>query len=344
MSVFRTVALTFAAVVVLHQPAHASVSDALDAALDAADINDGTDSRCQGKLGAKLDSVIESLRSAKKNPTERAISGAKRKIKAAADVAEDRCPDRVGGPVVAKLDAALDALDEEIDNGDGGGGGGGGGGGVIKVKVGSINVGNGTWDDRPTVELNPKAITLKGARGRNVFFAVGIRPKNSDTLEWSTLAAEQVVYDPAEWKDGGVFRFYNDWLTEHDTSNGNWVAVFVIYDNDTREELGRKETSFTFGTTEDPVMDADTYDAFLAQLSDSRTDFNRLDIVKSFVASAKINAKQLGPVLDAFTNELLRLDAAKAALPRVTNPSAALVHASKFRNSLLADEYRGLCQ
>jgi hypothetical protein len=344
MTVSRTVALTFAAVVVLHQPASASVSDALDAVLDAADINDGTDSRCQAKLGGKLDAAIDSLRSAKKNPTDRAISGAKRKIKAAADTAEDRCPDRVGGPVVAKLDAALDALDEAVDNGDGGGGGGGDGGGVIRVKVANINVGNGTWDGRPTVELNPKGITLKGARGRNIFFAVGIRPKNSDTLEWSTLAAEQVVYDPAEWKDGGVFRFYNDWLTEHDTANGNWVAVFVIYDNDTREELGRKETSFTFGSTEDPVMDADTYDAFLAQLGDSRTDFNRLDIVKSFVASSKINAKQLGPVLDSFTNELLRLDAAKAALPRVTNPSAALVHANKFRNSLLADEYRGLCQ
>src|SRR5690242_21579027 len=96
---FRTSAVAFTAVLlfisVRPRPAKAGVGEALDAALDASDLNDQTESRCQGKLGAKLDTLIDALRAAKRNPTDRSIAAAKRKVKPAADLAEDRCPDRI---------------------------------------------------------------------------------------------------------------------------------------------------------------------------------------------------------------------------------------------------------
>jgi hypothetical protein len=336
----RTIALSLAAVTALSVPAKADVGGALDAALDAADVNDATESRCQSKLAVKLDAVIDALRAAKRNPTERAVNGAKRKVKTAADLAEDRCPDRVGQPIVAKLDLVLDELDDAVGADDNAGSGGGGG---MSAKIGPIKVGNGMFDGRPVVELNPRNISATGLKGRNVYFAMGVAPKGDNQYEWSSLAPAQVMYDPVEWKDAGVFRFYNDWLSEHDTANGKWTGLFVIYDADSNSELFRKEISFTF-KAEDVVMDADSYNALVDALRGSTTDFDRLDLLTAQIANVQINSKQLGPILDTFTNELIRLDAARAAVPRVVNKTVALVHANKFRNSLLADDYRALCQ
>jgi hypothetical protein len=339
----RTVALSFTAVVLFisGRPtvAKASPAEALDAAIDASDLNDQTESRCQGKLGAKLDTLIDALRAVKKNPTDRAIAAAKKKVKAAADIAEDRCPDRIGAPVGKKLDEVLDALDDAAGNDDGGGGGGG----YVKAKFGAITVGNGTLDDRSVVELNPKNITLSGCKGRNVFMAMGIAPKGSDGYEWSSFDAAEVLYDPVTWKDGGVFRFYFDWLSEHDTANGQWTAKFGLYDADTKEELASKVISFTFTPPQDTVMDADSYNALVDALAGCTTDFSRLDLLNAQIANQRITSKQLGPILDQFANELIRLDAARAAVPRVTNKTAALTWANKFANSLLADDYRALC-
>lgn len=106
------------------------------------------------------------------------------------------------------------------------------------------------------------------------------------------------------------------------------------------------------GTQDDPgcgpsrgglvAMDAATYRGFLASVKQNPNELTRLDTVRAVVANQGLTAKQLGPILDAFQNELLRLDAAKAAAPHLIDPAHALGHATKWRNSLLAADYSAL--
>lgn len=92
----------------------------------------------------------------------------------------------------------------------------------------------------------------------------------------------------------------------------------------------------------DPGMDQETYEGFLASLKANANELSKLDIVKNVMGNQTLTAKQLGPVLSQFNNELLKLDAAKAAAPKLVNPGAALGHATQFRNTLLAADYTNL--
>ena len=92
----------------------------------------------------------------------------------------------------------------------------------------------------------------------------------------------------------------------------------------------------------DPGMDQETYEGFLASLRANANELSKLDIVKNVMGNQTLTAKQLGPILSQFNNELLKLDAAKAAAPKLVNPGAALGHATQFRNTLLAADYTNL--
>jgi hypothetical protein len=104
------------------------------------------------------------------------------------------------------------------------------------------------------------------------------------------------------------------------------------------------------GTGEDPgcnlpgpaPMDSVSFRGLVSSLSATPNELSKLDIVRNAVSNQRLTAQQLGPVLDAFQNELLRLDAAKAAAPRLVNPQHALVHSGKWRNSLLAADFSKL--
>jgi hypothetical protein len=101
------------------------------------------------------------------------------------------------------------------------------------------------------------------------------------------------------------------------------------------------------GTGADPACERATLDAvalrgLVQSLRATPNELTKLDLVRSAVANQRLTAAQLGPVLDAFQNELLRLDAARAAVPTLVDPTHALVHASKWRNSLLAADFTRL--
>ena len=57
-----------------------------------------------------------------------------------------------------------------------------------------------------------------------------------------------------------------------------------------------------------------------------------------------LNATQPGVLIaaSAFQNEYLKLDAAKAVVPRLVNPQHALGHAARFRNTFLAADFTKL--
>ena len=101
------------------------------------------------------------------------------------------------------------------------------------------------------------------------------------------------------------------------------------------------------GTGNDPgcteaAMDAVSFRGLVSSLSATPNEFSKLDLVRNAVSNQRLTAQQLGPVLDAFQNELIRLDAAKAAAPRLVDPQHALSLSGKWRNSLLAADFSKL--
>ena len=61
--------------------------------------------------------------------------------------------------------------------------------------------------------------------------------------------------------------------------------------------------------------------------------------MKSTVASQYLTAMQLERLLRAFNSDLSKLDAAKAAAPRLVNPSHALGLAQLFNSSLSQQDF-----
>lgn len=118
-------------------------------------------------------------------------------------------------------------------------------------------------------------------------------------------------------------------------------------DDDDEPRSRRAPARRDCGTGNDPGCTADAMDAIafrglLTSLQGNPNELTKLDLVRNAAAAQRMTAAQLGPVLDSFHNELLRLDAARAVVPRLTDPQHALAHAAKWRNSLLASDYSRL--
>ena len=90
------------------------------------------------------------------------------------------------------------------------------------------------------------------------------------------------------------------------------------------------------------AMDAETFRGFLEALRADANEISRKEMCETTFENHFLTAAQLGLVLDLFQNEILRLDVAKAAAPKVVNPSHALGHAKKWRNSISGKEYTQL--
>jgi len=89
-------------------------------------------------------------------------------------------------------------------------------------------------------------------------------------------------------------------------------------------------------------MDAVAFRGLVSSLQANPNEYTKLDLVKNAAGSQRLSAAQLGPVLDQFKNEYLKLDAAKAVAPRLVDPAHALGHSSKFHNSYLAADFSKL--
>ncbi|GEM_PF-2815527 len=113
--------------------------------------------------------------------------------------------------------------------------------------------------------------------------------------------------------------------------------VVVVRDCGTGEDAGCQ-----MQRNGDWAMDRDVFAGVFASLKGQRSDLTRLDMCKSMFARNAMTAKQLGMVLELFNSDLLRLDAAKVAAPRVVNPQHALGLSEKFRSGLLQRDFTDL--
>lgn len=87
------------------------------------------------------------------------------------------------------------------------------------------------------------------------------------------------------------------------------------------------------------AMDAGTFHGLMTSLRNTPSEFTREQMVDAVLATKGITAIQLGHVLDLFRSELTKLNVARKAAPRCTNPGDAIGLSVKFRSSLNQAEY-----
>jgi hypothetical protein len=87
------------------------------------------------------------------------------------------------------------------------------------------------------------------------------------------------------------------------------------------------------------AMDAQTWAGVYAALRNEMNELTRRDMANSMLTNQGLTAAQLAMMLDLFNNELIRLEVAKFAASRVTNPMHALGYSQRFHNSILGREY-----
>jgi hypothetical protein len=87
------------------------------------------------------------------------------------------------------------------------------------------------------------------------------------------------------------------------------------------------------------AMDAMAWSGFYNSLRGTPNELTRQSMAQQVLGNQAITAAQLGLLMDLFANELTRLDVAKYAATRVTNPMHAIGWSTKFQNSILAQDY-----
>lgn len=90
-------------------------------------------------------------------------------------------------------------------------------------------------------------------------------------------------------------------------------------------------------------MDGATFAGVLQTLRAQRNTIVREEMAQKMFARQYVTTAQLGLVIDAFADHgITQLDVAKELAPRVVNPQHAMVHSTKFQNSISAEEYVGV--
>jgi hypothetical protein len=87
------------------------------------------------------------------------------------------------------------------------------------------------------------------------------------------------------------------------------------------------------------AMDALAWAGLYISIRSTPNELTRQSMVQDALRGQALTAAQLGLLMDLFNNELLRLDMAKFAATRVVNPMHAIGLSTKFRNSILAQDY-----
>jgi hypothetical protein len=87
------------------------------------------------------------------------------------------------------------------------------------------------------------------------------------------------------------------------------------------------------------AMDAMAWAGFYNSMRSTPNELTRQANAQAALQRQALTAAQLGLLMDLFNNELTRLDVAKFAATRTVNPQHAIGLSTKFRNSILANDY-----
>lgn len=236
---------------------------------------------------------------------------------------------------------------------------------------------NSVFDGEPAVRVTVPELRLTGLQGQTFYLGVKFRSFEGDWSEWVTTQQWSVPSNPFVWKNAFNHFFRYSALAEEDHARGRFIAHVSVFDAQGRE-LAFREATFQVrlaqlppapvaidtrpplllhplrdcGTGQDPgclmqrdgqpAMDTATWQGYLASLRSNASEVMRLDICRTMFRSNYATALQFGAVLDLFNSEVFKMDAARAAAPRLTDPQRAIGFASKFRSSVFARDYTNL--
>ncbi len=230
---------------------------------------------------------------------------------------------------------------------------------------------NAVFERAPAVKLSVPELRLEHLQGQSFYLATRYRSYEGQWSEWVTTQTWSVPQDPFVWKNAFSHFLRYSALAEDDFSDGRFVAVVTVFDQN-GQELASREATFKVklprlpeappvqpvaalpaardcGTGNDPgctmtrdgqwAVDGVTFQGVLTSMRANPNEMFKMDSARTFFSRNYVTALQLAGVLDLFLNEAFRLDVAKMASPHVVNPGHAIGYASRFRNPIFARDY-----
>ncbi|MBM4776684.1 MAG: hypothetical protein GQE15_03185 [Archangiaceae bacterium] len=219
------------------------------------------------------------------------------------------------------------------------------------------------------VQLSLPEVRFEFMQGQGFYIATRFRSFEGDWSEWVTTQVWTVPSSPFVWKNAYNHVLRYSTLAEDDFSNGRFIAHVAVF-NGQGQELAFREVTFKVNLTpqvvvpppppvvlrrdcgtgpNDPgclmvrdgrfAMDAATYQGFLSAMRANRSEMMRGSMASSMLEQNSLTAAQLEPMLDLFNSEMMKLDFAMRAAPKLVNPQHAIGFSSKFRSSMNQTAY-----
>ncbi len=230
---------------------------------------------------------------------------------------------------------------------------------------------NAFFERAPAVKVSVPELRLEHLQGQSFYIATRYRSYEGQWSEWVTTQTWSVPQDPFVWKNAFSHFLRYSALAEDDFSDGRFVALVTVFDQN-GQELASREATFKVklprlpeappvqpvaalpaardcGTGNDPgctmsrdgqwAVDGVTFQGVVTSMRANPNEMFKLDSARTFFSRNYVTALQLSGVLDLFGNEAFRLDVAKTASPHVVNPGHAIGYAARFRNPIFARDY-----
>lgn len=241
------------------------------------------------------------------------------------------------------------------------------------VQIGAIAVQNNVvHQGESAVQLSLPEVRFEQMQGQGFYIATRFRSFEGDWSDWVATQVWTVPSSPFIWRNAYNHLLRYSTLAEENFSNGRFIAHIAVF-NAQGQELAFRETTFRpnlprpqvpvvpappsppmvqrdCGTgPNDPgclmvrdgrfPMDAVTYQGHLVSLRANNNEVIRSQMTEVMVRNNSMTAAQLSSFLDLFMNEVIRLDFARSAAPKVVNPQHAIGLSTKFRNSIFQSNY-----
>lgn len=227
------------------------------------------------------------------------------------------------------------------------------------------------FQNERAVQLSLPEVTFEAMQGQGFYVATRFRSFEGDWSDWVTTQVWTVPTSPFVWRNAYNHVLRYSTLAEEDFSNGRFIAHVAVF-NAQGQELAFREIAFRVtlpqqvvvpppppmvrrdcGTgPNDPgcmmirdgqfAMEAATYQGFLQSLRANRSEMMRGSMANSMLENNYVTAAQFEPMLDLFNSEMMKLDFAQRAAPKLVNPQHAIGFSVKFRSSMMQSGYTQL--
>ena len=336
--------------------------DAVNEALKAAQRSGPS---CRTPMQNRLESLAREVRALGNDADFMEVQRVERLVaNAAASAGFASCPEGVMNALYRADDALNDVRTSRWDNN--GGGRGRDDNDDERSRFGEMKQlqvqTNAQFDGETAVRVSVPELTLRNMRGQNFYVGARFKSLQGNWSEWTTTQTWSVPSDPFVWRNAFTHYFLNSTLAEDDFANGRFIAQVSVFDSRGRAVVTR-EVQFRANVPQLPPgpptgpgypppmtqrdcgtgpdvgcnmtrdgrlpMDAVTYEGFIRTLRRSYPQV-ALQLVQSTMQGNAITAIQFGQVLDAFSNDIVRMQVAQACAPRLVNPQHALPYTTKF--------------